>query len=219
MASPSSTSMGRWPDLLFVNGKQWTAGAPGPSHAFYRNNHDGDFHQRHRGQRLRRARRLRTRGDGRRLRQRRPRRRVRDDNRRRPAVAQRGRRPVRGRDARAGIRNTDVRRQRRLARLRPRRAPRSVHRELRAVVARGRNEVRCTQDGERGYCGPDAYKPVAPKLYHNLGGGRFEDVTARAGLDDPSRQGDGRRCARLQRGRLAGPVRRQRPRARKAVSQ
>ncbi len=47
-------------------------------------------------------------------------------------------------------------------------------------------QVRCTQDGVRGYCGPDAYKPVAPKLYRNAGGGRFEDATARAGLDDPS---------------------------------
>ena len=43
-------------------------------------------------------------------------------------------------------------------------------------------EVRCALNGERGYCGPDSYKPVAPKLYRNLGGGRFEDVTARAGL-------------------------------------
>ncbi len=44
-------------------------------------------------------------------------------------------------------------------------------------------EVVCAQAGVRGYCGPDAYKPTAPKLYRNLGGGRFEDVTARAGLD------------------------------------
>jgi len=44
-------------------------------------------------------------------------------------------------------------------------------------------EVRCGLGGERGYCGPDSYRPVAPKLYRNAGGGRFEDVTARAGLD------------------------------------
>ncbi len=37
-----------------------------------------------------------------------------------------------------------------------------------------------------GYCGPDAYRPVAPALYRNAGGGRFENVTARAGLDDPT---------------------------------
>jgi hypothetical protein len=44
-------------------------------------------------------------------------------------------------------------------------------------------EVVCAQDGVRGYCGPNAYQPVAPALYRNRGGGRFEDVTARAGLD------------------------------------
>ena len=37
-----------------------------------------------------------------------------------------------------------------------------------------------------GYCGPDAYRPVAPTLYRNAGGGRFENVTTRAGLDDPT---------------------------------
>ena len=37
-----------------------------------------------------------------------------------------------------------------------------------------------------GYCGPDAYRPVAPTLYRNTGGGRFENVTAPAGLDDPT---------------------------------
>ncbi len=47
-------------------------------------------------------------------------------------------------------------------------------------------EVRCAQGGERGYCGPDAYKPTAPMLYRNLGAGRFADVTARAGLSDPA---------------------------------
>jgi hypothetical protein len=44
-------------------------------------------------------------------------------------------------------------------------------------------EVSCVHEGVRGYCGPDAYKPVAPRLYRNLGGGRFTDVTASAGLD------------------------------------
>ena len=37
-----------------------------------------------------------------------------------------------------------------------------------------------------GYCGPDAYGPVAPTLYRNAGGGRFENVTGAAGLDDPT---------------------------------
>ena len=47
-------------------------------------------------------------------------------------------------------------------------------------------EVRCAQGGERGYCGPDAYTPTAPRLYRNLGAGRFADVTARAGMSDPA---------------------------------
>jgi hypothetical protein len=38
---------------------------------------------------------------------------------------------------------------------------------------------KCTSlSGLPDYCGPTSYKPVAPRLYHNLGGGRFEDVTA-----------------------------------------
>jgi hypothetical protein len=47
-------------------------------------------------------------------------------------------------------------------------------------------EVVCAQDDVKGYCGPDAYPPLAPKLYRNLGGGRFEDLTTRAGLNDPT---------------------------------
>ena len=44
-------------------------------------------------------------------------------------------------------------------------------------------EVLCALNGVKGYCGPESYKPTAPKLYRNLGRGRFEDVTVRAGLD------------------------------------
>ncbi|MDR1990680.1 MAG: VCBS repeat-containing protein [Acidobacteriaceae bacterium] len=47
-------------------------------------------------------------------------------------------------------------------------------------------QVRCTQDGVRGYCGPDAYKATAPTLYRNLGNGTFKDVTASAGLSGQS---------------------------------
>ena len=46
-------------------------------------------------------------------------------------------------------------------------------------------EVTCAHNGVRGYCGPNAYKPRAPKLYRNRGE-RFEDVTASAGLDQPT---------------------------------
>ena len=37
--------------------------------------------------------------------------------------------------------------------------------------------------GVRDYCGPLSYEPVPDRLYRNLGDGRFEDVTSRAGLD------------------------------------
>lgn len=46
-------------------------------------------------------------------------------------------------------------------------------------------EARCTQGGVRGYCGPDAYAPTAPTVYRNRGA-RFEDVTRQMGLDDPT---------------------------------
>jgi hypothetical protein len=52
-------------------------------------------------------------------------------------------------------------------------------------------EVTCAHNGVRGYCGPNAYKPTAPKLYRNTldpvsKAVRFEDVTAGAGLDQPT---------------------------------
>jgi hypothetical protein len=45
----------------------------------------------------------------------------------------------------------------------------------------------CSLDGStKSYCTPESYTGTAPKLFHNLGGGKFEDVTARAGLSDAS---------------------------------
>jgi hypothetical protein len=41
----------------------------------------------------------------------------------------------------------------------------------------------CSLDGaHKSYCTPESYKGVAPKLYRNLGGGRFEDVSQKAGV-------------------------------------
>jgi hypothetical protein len=43
----------------------------------------------------------------------------------------------------------------------------------------------CSLDGKnKSYCTPDAYKGTSSKLYRNLGNGKFEDVTRRAGLAD-----------------------------------
>jgi len=45
----------------------------------------------------------------------------------------------------------------------------------------------CSLDGKhKSYCTPETYKGQSARLFHNLGNGRFEDVTKRAGLFDPS---------------------------------
>ncbi|MBM3777298.1 MAG: CRTAC1 family protein [Acidimicrobiia bacterium] len=45
----------------------------------------------------------------------------------------------------------------------------------------------CTIDGvTKSYCTPESYRGVPSKLYHNLGGGRFEDVSHEAGIGDPT---------------------------------
>ncbi|HEY0796024.1 MAG TPA: CRTAC1 family protein [Acidisarcina sp.] len=45
----------------------------------------------------------------------------------------------------------------------------------------------CSLDGKnKSYCTPAGYKGQSSSLFHNLGNGRFEDVTKRAGLYDPT---------------------------------
>lgn len=45
----------------------------------------------------------------------------------------------------------------------------------------------CSLDGvSKSYCTPESYKGTSSKLYRNLGGGRFEDVSHKAGIDDPN---------------------------------
>ncbi len=45
----------------------------------------------------------------------------------------------------------------------------------------------CALDGKhKSYCTPELYKGQSGTLFHNLGGGKFEDVTHKAGLFDPS---------------------------------
>jgi len=45
----------------------------------------------------------------------------------------------------------------------------------------------CTLDGKtKSYCTPESYKGQSPILFRNRGDGTFEDVTRRAGLEDPA---------------------------------
>jgi hypothetical protein len=45
----------------------------------------------------------------------------------------------------------------------------------------------CSLDGKhKSYCTPEAYKGQSARLFHNLGNGRFENVTKRAGIEDPN---------------------------------
>src|SRR6266851_5525988 len=53
-------------------------------------------------------------------------------------------------------------------------------------------DLRCTLDGaHKSYCTPESYKGASVRLWHNLGNGKFEDVTKKAGLYDPTSKGLG----------------------------
>jgi hypothetical protein len=50
----------------------------------------------------------------------------------------------------------------------------------------------CTLDGtHKSYCTPESYKGASLRLWHNLGHGKFEDATAKAGLYDANSKGLG----------------------------
>jgi enediyne biosynthesis protein E4 len=48
-------------------------------------------------------------------------------------------------------------------------------------------DLYCTLDGARkSYCTPESYKGASARLWHNLGNGKFEDATQKAGFYDPT---------------------------------
>uniref|UniRef100_Q021D1 ASPIC/UnbV domain protein n=1 Tax=Solibacter usitatus (strain Ellin6076) TaxID=234267 RepID=Q021D1_SOLUE len=50
-----------------------------------------------------------------------------------------------------------------------------------------KNDLFCSLDGAaKSYCTPESYKGTRSRLFHNLGGGRFEDVGEKAGIGDPT---------------------------------
>jgi len=50
-----------------------------------------------------------------------------------------------------------------------------------------KGDLWCSLDGAtKSYCTPESYKGTQSKLFHNLGNGRFEDASAKAGLGDPT---------------------------------
>ena len=50
-----------------------------------------------------------------------------------------------------------------------------------------KTDLWCSLDGStKSYCTPESYKGTSSKLYHNLGNGKFEDVSQKAGVADPT---------------------------------
>jgi hypothetical protein len=50
-----------------------------------------------------------------------------------------------------------------------------------------KTDIYCSLDGHhKSYCTPAAYKGQSCRLFHNLGNGKFEDVTKKAGIYDPT---------------------------------
>ncbi|MFY9562017.1 MAG: CRTAC1 family protein [Terriglobales bacterium] len=48
-------------------------------------------------------------------------------------------------------------------------------------------DLYCTLDGaHKSYCTPESYKGTSARLWHNLGNGKFEDATQKAGFSDPT---------------------------------
>jgi len=50
-----------------------------------------------------------------------------------------------------------------------------------------KGDLYCTLDGaHKSYCTPESYKGTSARLWHNIGGGKFEDATQKTGFYDPT---------------------------------
>jgi hypothetical protein len=50
-----------------------------------------------------------------------------------------------------------------------------------------KGDLWCSLDGAtKSYCTPESYKGTSSRLFHNLGNGKFEDVSDKAGVGDPT---------------------------------
>ena len=134
------------------------------------------------GQGRRRPRRLRHGRRDRRLRQRRLPRSVRDELRAQRPVSQQRRRHVHRRHARGGRgRSTAGARARRLSTTTA--TASSTCSSATTWTSPSQGNKRCyAPTGEPDYCTPMAYKAVPSRLFHNLGNGKFADVTDASGI-------------------------------------
>ena len=83
-----------------------------------------------------------------------------------------------------------------------------------------KEDLYCTLDGStKSYCTPESYKGTASKLFRNLGGGKFQDVSAEGRRRGSDQQVARHRHPRLRRRQLARPLRGERHAAEQALSQ
>jgi enediyne biosynthesis protein E4 len=64
--------------------------------------------------------------------------------------------------------------------------PRYVHQDMDALPVTHVDGVPCTYMGMRVYCGPSGLPGDSDFLFHNRGDGTFEDVSKKAGVDNPN---------------------------------